>query len=230
MNRLKEGTLSMIYTHSEKITSPSLSASAIHQNIFKTSEKPSHSFYAIHPDSRHYKSFVLDRQRVRKALGLETEFHFARAPKRYLNSWQPFDINFENLGASIRVAMPDIMVRNGRLFLSLAAYEVLSPIIAEHGEFLPITYEGNNGFIFNVLSVVEDIFETDKNLSDKNELGEVKSLYFRNNKINKMALFRTATDGYLEIYCGEALKNTIEKNQLKGITFNNNTENIYPSH
>lgn len=209
----------MTHLHTEKIANPSSLASAIHQNAFKTNEKPSHSFYAIQPDSRHYKSFVLDRQRVRKALGHETEFHFARAPKRYLNSWQPFDINFENLGASIRVAMPDIMVRNGRLFLSIAAYEVLSPIIAEHGEFLPITYEGNNGFIFNVLSVAEDIFETDKNLSNKNELGEVKSLYSRSHNINKMALFRTAIDGYLEIYCSEVLKNAIEKKQLKGIKF-----------
>lgn len=204
----------MTHLHTEKITCSPSSASAIHHSTFKTSEKPSHSFYAIHPDSRHYKSFVLDRQRVRKALGHETEFHFARAPKRYLNSWQPFDINFENLGASIRVAMPDIMVRNGRLFLSLAAYEALSPIIAEHGEFLPITYEGNNGFIFNVLSAAEDIFETDKSISNK----------------NKIALFRTADDGYLEIYCSEALKNAIEKNQLKGIIFSSNSGNIYSSH
>lgn len=214
----------MAHLRTEKTTCP---ASTIHQSIFKTSEKPSHSVYAIHPDSRHYKSFVLDRQRVRKALGHETEFHFARAPKRYLNNWQPFDINFENLGASIRVAMPDIMVRNGRLFLSLTAYDALSPIIAEHGEFLPITYEGNNGFIFNVLSVAEDIFETDKSIGNKNEPGEVKSLYSRSSKINKMALFRTATDGYLDIYCGEALKNAIEKSQLKGIKFSGDTEKIY---
>lgn len=201
----------MAHLRTEKTTCP---ASTIHQSIFKTSEKPSHSVYAIHPDSRHYKSFVLDRQRVRKALGHETEFHFARAPKRYLNSWQPFDINFENLGASIRVAIPDIMVRNGRLFLSIAAYDALSPIIAGHGEFLPITYEGNNGFIFNVLSAAEDIFETDKSISNK----------------NKIALFRTADDGYLEIYCSEALKNAIEKTQLKGIIFSSNSGNIYSSH
>lgn len=211
----------MAHLRTEKTTCP---ASTIHQSIFKTSEKPSHSIYAVHPDSRHYKSFVLDRQRVRKALGHETEFHFARAPKRYLNSWQPFDINFENLGASIRVAMPDIMVRNGRLFLSLAAYEALSPIIAEHGEFLPITYEGTNGFIFNVLSVAGDIFEANEGSSNKNELGEVKSLHSRN---NKMALFRTAADGYLDIYCGEFLKDAIEKNQLKGIKFSGDTEKIY---
>jgi hypothetical protein len=217
----------MAHLRTEKTVSTSSPASTIHQSAFKTNEKPFHSIYAIQPDSRHYKSFVLDRQRVRKALGHETEFHFARAPKRYLNSWQPFDINFENLSASIRVAMPDIMVRNGRLFLSIAAYDVLSPIIAEHGEFLPITYEGCNGFIFNVLSVVDDIFKIDKKISNKNEFSEVKSLYFYDNKINKMALFRTATDGYLDIYCGEALKNAIEKNQLKGIKFSGDTEKIY---
>ncbi|PUA26402.1 MAG: hypothetical protein B0W54_21785 [Cellvibrio sp. 79] len=215
----------MAHPHTEKVTSAS--ASAIRSSLLITDGEPSQTVYAIHADYQRYKSFVISRQIVRKALGQETQFHFSRTPKRYLNDWQPFAISFENLGSSLRTAMPDIMVRNGRLFLSIAAYDALSPIIAEHGEFLPITYEGNNGFIFNVLSVAEDVFETDKRPCNQNDFGEVQSLSFHNNKIEKMALFRTATDGYLEIYCSEALREAIEKSQLKGIKFSGDTEKIY---
>lgn len=184
--------------------------------------------YVIHPDHQHYKSFVFDSKAVRNALGSETQFHFSRAPKQYINDWQPFDISFESLGTSKKAAMPDIMVRNGRLFLTTDAYDVLAPAIEKYGEFLPIRYDGNNGFIFNVLSVAEDVGGIDKKLSTKNEFGEVQSLSFDENKVKKIPLFKTAFDNYLGIYCGDSIKKIIEEAKLKGVAFSNDTGNIYP--
>ncbi|MDF3012909.1 MAG: hypothetical protein K0Q78_1113 [Cellvibrio sp.] len=184
--------------------------------------------YVIHPDYQHYKSFVFDSKLVRKALGSETQFHFSRSPKQYSANWKSFDIKFESLGSSKKASMPDVMVRNGRLFLTTAAHDILNPIISSHGEFLPITYDGNNGFIFNVLSIAEDFDGVDKKLSTKNEFGEVQSLLFNENKLKNHALFRAEFDNYLGMYCDDALKNAIEDNQLKGITFSNDTGKIYP--
>lgn len=126
-------------------------------------------------------------------------------------------------------AKPDFMIRNGHLFLTTAAHGILNPIISSHGEFLPITYDGNNGFIFNVLSIAEAYDGINKKLSTKNEFGEVQSLSFNENEVKNLAIFKTEFEGYLGIYCSEKLKSTIEKNQLKGITFSDDTGNIFPS-
>jgi hypothetical protein len=171
--------------------------------------------YIIHPDYQRYKSFVFDGKAVRKALGEETQFHFSRAPISYIEGWQSFEISFKNL-ASKKAAMPDIMVRNGRLFLAAMAYEALAELIVKNGEFLPVTYNGNNGFLFNILSIAEKYDGIDKNLSTKNEFGEVQSLSFNESKISNLAIFRTQFDGYMGIYCSDEFYKIIERLQLKG--------------
>jgi len=184
--------------------------------------------YVIHPDYQHYKSFVFDSKLVRKALGSETQFHFSRLPITYREGWKSFDISFENLGRSKKIVMPDIMIRNGRLFFSANAHDVLAPAIDEYGEFLPITYNGTSGFLFNVLSVADDVDAVDQKLSTKNEFGEVQSLYFDETRLKNRSLFKTAFDNYLGIYCDGNLKKIIEDNQLKGIIFSNDIGNIFP--
>lgn len=184
--------------------------------------------HVIHPDYQHYKSFVFDSKEVRKSLGNESQFHFSRAPQRYLDSWHPFEISFANLGSSKKTAVPDIIVRNGRLFFTIAAYDTLHKLIEPQGEFLPVTYEGKDGYLFNVLSLAEDVDGVDKKLSTKNEFGEVQSLSFNEAKVKDFALFRTGFDGYMGIYCNDKLKAAIEENKFKGITFSNDIGNIFP--
>lgn len=184
--------------------------------------------YVIHPDYQHYKSFVFDSKLVRKVLGSETQFHFSRLPITYREEWKSFDISFENLGRSKKIAMPDIMIRNGRLFFSANAHDVLAPAIDKYGEFLPVTYNGTSGFLFNVLSVADDVDGVDEKLSTKNEFGEVQSLYFDETRLKNCSLFKTAFDSYLGIYCDGNLKKLIEDNQLKGIIFSTDIGNIFP--
>lgn len=119
------------------------------------------------------------------------------------------------------------MVRNGRLFLTADALDILAPELEKLGELLPVTYGENKGFIFNILSIAEDFDGVDKKLSSKNEFGEVQSFYFHESKLQNQSLFKTVFDGYLGIYCNENLKNFIENNRLRDVTFSNDTGSIY---
>jgi len=184
--------------------------------------------YLIHPDYQLYKSFVLDNKVVRKALGSETLFHFSRAPQSYLDGWQPFEIGFAALGVSEKAAMPDIMVRNGRLFLTAPAFAALGGLLEKHGEFLPVTYGGKDGHLFNVLSLAESVKGIDTKLSTKNEFGEVQSLAFHEDKVKGLLLFRTAFDGYMGIYCTEGFKAAIDESNFKGLIFSNDIGSIFP--
>ncbi len=166
---------------------------------------------------------------MRRALGSETMFHFARRPVRYSDGWSAFEISFDSLSTSNKVLMPDVMARNGRLFFSSEAYEKLYGLCEEHGEFLPVTYEGRDGFLFNILSVAESVGGLDESLSIKNEFGEVQALAFCEDKLVGMNIFRTEFDGYMGIYCSDAFKSTVEQAGLKGLTFSTDVGTTYPS-
>ena len=183
--------------------------------------------YLIHPDYRNYKSFVYDHKAVRKALGSETQFHFARSPQRYLDIWQTFEIGFEAL-ASKKAGLPDIIVRNGRMFLNETAADSLKPLIENHGEFLPVTYEDREGMLFNILATAEDVDGLDTQISSKNEFGEVQALAFHEGKIKDLSVFRTAIDGYMGVYCNEAFKKAVENTGLKGLIFSSDIGTAFP--
>lgn len=178
--------------------------------------------YIVHPDYRNYKSFVFDHKAVRRALGSDTQFHFARAPQRYRANWHPFEISFESL-ASSKGSLPDIMVRNGRLFLSETATLVLHELIASQGELLPVDYQGQNGMLFNILATAEDVDGVDVQLSLKNEFGEVVALEFREGNLKELDIFRTSFDNYIGVYCSERFKSTVESAGLKGLIFSSDT-------
>lgn len=53
--------------------------------------------------------------------------------------------------------IPDISSRVGKLFLNEMAFSVLKEILSKDGEFLPVTYEGGTGYLFNCLVVAEEL-------------------------------------------------------------------------
>lgn len=178
--------------------------------------------YIVHPDYLNYKSFVFDHKAVRRALGSDTQFHFARAPRHYRENWQPFEISFESL-ASSKGSLPDIMVRNGRLFLSETATQVLHKLIASEGELLPVNYQNQNGMLFNVLATAEDVDGINTQLSLKNEFGEVVALTFQEDNLTDLNVFRTSFDNYMSVYCNERFKSAVESAGLKGLIFSSDT-------
>lgn len=175
--------------------------------------------YIVHPDYQHFKSFVMDSKTVRKALGADTLFHFEREPRRYLDGWQPFEISFASLGTSKKAEMPDVIVRNGRLFLNEAAYSSLHTLLNDHGEFLPVTYCGQNGYLFNILATAEEHEALDAKRSIKNTFDDVQSIAFHEEKLAGVPIFRTSFDGYMCAFCSQELKEKVENSTLRGLTF-----------
>lgn len=184
--------------------------------------------YVIYPDVLNYQSFVIDSKEARRKLGEETLFHFDQRPKEYAQDWQALEIKFANMANGKNTKLPDITLRNGRLFLNEKAYAVLHDAMQPHGEFLPVTYDGHKGYIFNVLALADTLDGVDQKLSTKNEYGDLQSLAFHETRIKDMDLFRTEFDSYMGVYCQASLKGLIESAGLTGVTFGTDLGNIFP--
>ena len=124
--------------------------------------------------------------------------------------------------------MPDITSRNGRLFLNQSAFNVLRDIIETHGEFLPITHQEGDGYLFNILEDAKTNNALDTKLSTRNEYGDVQSIVFHENKLGGASVVRTEFDSFQGVYCSEEFKSAVENADLKGITFSTDLGNIYP--
>lgn len=184
--------------------------------------------YVIQPDVLNYKTFVFNSKEIRKKLGENTTFHFDQRPTEYAKEWQPIDIEFAKVSGGKKGSLPDIIVRNGRLFLNEKSHAGLHDLLASHGEFLSVTYEGNKGFLFNILTIAEHLNGLDEKLSTKNEYNELQSIAFRSEKLNSTPIFRAEFDNYMGVYCQDNFKILIEKLGLRGLTFSADLGNIFP--
>ncbi len=184
--------------------------------------------YMIHPNVRHYLSYVLDSKETRKKLGRDSMFHFDPSPKSYADHWQPIEISFAKLSGGKKGEVPDLMVRNGRLFLNEKAYEALRDVLASDGEFLPVSFNDQTGYLFNILSIADEVNGLDQVISTKDEFDELQSLAFHEDKVNGFTVFRTAFDNYMDVYCCEAFKDAVERADLKGLLFSTDLGNVFP--
>lgn len=101
-------------------------------------------------------------------------------------------------------------MEDGRLVLTEYATEVLK-IFLINGELLEIKYDGNTGFIFNPLKILEE--NTKLSLRDKN--GDISSLVFDDDA----PVFKTEFDRYHGVYCNQNFKDAVESAGLKGAVF-----------
>lgn len=184
--------------------------------------------YVIHPDVLNYKIFVLDGKEVRQKLGKDSIFDFDQRPKKYLTEWKTINIEFAKVSGGKKGEIPDIIVRNGRLFLNEKAYAGLHDLLAPHGEFLPVTFDGSKGFLFNLLTIAEDLNALDEKLSTKNEYGELQSIAFVEENLKNSKIFRARFGNYMSAYCQDDFKSLVEALELKGLIFSHNLGNIFP--
>lgn len=184
--------------------------------------------YVMHPDVKNFLCYVLDSKETRKKLGRDTMFHFDQSPKSYSDIWQPLEITFAKLSGGKKGDMPDLMIRNGRLFLNNKAYDALRELLKSHGEFLTVTYGDESGYLFNILTLADDVDGLDDKLSTKNEFNELQSLAFHEDKVKNLSVFRTAFDDFMGVYCNEATKQAIESAGLNGVTFSPDLGNMFP--
>jgi len=184
--------------------------------------------YVIHPDVRNYMSYVLDSKEARRVLGPDTTFHFDQRPVSWREQWRPMPISFATVAGVKKAAMPDLMIRNGRLFLNEKAHAALQNLLTPCGEWLPVDVNGDTGYLFNILALADSVDGLDLRLCSKNSFGELQSLGFIENKVDTFPVFRTAFDNYMGAYCNDAFKRAAEKAKLVGIIFSEDLGNIFP--
>lgn len=144
------------------------------------------------------------------------------------SEWTPVNVNFES--DSKGNSIPDISVWNlSCLVLSEKARNALNEILESTGEILPL--EGNF-FLYNCLASVTaetiDPKRTKLKIEGINSNHIPESLDFLVEKIKGNELFKP---GFLEnsfLICLNKFKDIAEKEQLKGVIFEENLAQIFP--
>lgn len=171
-----------------------------------------------------------------KWLGLEIHDIVDLAPQEYslkqlhrfplhnlsLSSWwekveTTFKPNFDMADAPI----PDIAVWLGyaSLVLNEKAYDAIGSMLKEFGEFLPIASDGVTYHIFNCRTLVDtDEQHSRKTMFDGLPIG-VEKFVFADNHTNDQIVFKSEYNSCVDLFCGDALKNAVEKHQLNGVAF-----------
>ncbi len=180
--------------------------------------------YSLHPDVDHYLTFAINADEAERALGKDTTFHFDESPISYAADWQPMEIEFYAASYKKVSALPDVSQANGRLYLNEKAYNALHKELEPCGEFLPVSYRGGKGYLFNILAVADDALDT--KLCTKNKWGDITWMAFQEDKLSSCPVFRTEFDDYLSVFGRNSFKALYETAQLSGLVF---TEDLSPT-
>lgn len=143
--------------------------------------------------------------------------------------WTPVDVKFES--DSKKNTIPDISVWNHScLVLSVKAHKALKETLRPIGEFLALN---NDFYLYNCLESVNpdsiDIKSTKIKIEEMDSNHIPESLGFLPEKIKGKPLFKP---GFLEnsfLVCQNSFKKIAEDNQLKGVIFEENLAQIFPT-
>lgn len=188
------------------------------------------ALFSIFADLDNYAFIGFDRDEIRAKFGSNPKTHIdlSSKPRAYKAEWQSITVNLSGNSEGMTGSnIADIMPFKGKLFLSQKAFEVLAPLIEKDGEFLPVRYENGDGYIFNPLSLAEDVDGLNQAVSHKNELDEIDCMAFHEDRVAGFMVFKTDYDNYLSIICQEAVKEAIEKSGLGGVYFTQDLGNRF---
>lgn len=123
--------------------------------------------------------------------------------------------------SSDKVAIPDITTwLSGLLVLNMKAYECLRGPLEKSGEFLPISVESIDYYVFNTLKVIPDEGVDKSNAKpDPDIQGSLVDVVFYESKLDSCPLFKSSIDHYLYSYCTEEFKKITAENGLQGLEF-----------
>lgn len=188
------------------------------------------TIYSIHADKEMYRTIGFDRDEMTAKFGRDPHGHFDvnYEPRGWASIWKPVQVDFGADGQQFSGDLtPEISEFDGRLFLSGRAYQALRHMIARDGEFLPVIYEGGQGWLFNPLSLAEDVEGLDEQKSVRNEWGDIESLAFHEERVERYHLFRSLFDSGFNVFCGDGFRQAVEESGLKGIVFSVDLGNPY---
>lgn len=176
--------------------------------------------YRLNSNDIDYLHLVFDDEEVIEKLGEDHLIQIECDPVEYAHIWQPVTIKFEEaMGGQIAHPVPDLQFHCGHLFMSERAADVLSELLSDHGEMLPVNYDGKQGFIFNPLESVK----ANEKQSIKTSDGEITSLVFDTEQL----IFKTPFDDHYGVYCNDDFKNLVENNGLVGLVLERDLSYVF---
>ncbi len=176
--------------------------------------------YSLLPDAQGYLKIGFDEIEM-LTLYPDDMFAINLLPNSWLNRWQGLTLHFYDAYKSKKAKRrPDITVFEKRLFMSKKAKNALEPILEDLGEYLPVTCDGVDSFIFNPLKVLG----VNESLSVREDY-ETKAIVF--NDQNFPLIFKTEFDDYVRLFCTDEFKKVVEDNNFLGLYFQADLANIF---
>ncbi|RDH85989.1 MAG: hypothetical protein DIZ80_00515 [endosymbiont of Galathealinum brachiosum] len=121
------------------------------------------------------------------------------------------------------IKFPDVSTWiTGNLVLNEKAYNLLNENLRVSGEFLPISIEGIDYYVFNTLKVIDDNLINTENSEDNIELGVnmgLKNVSFKDSDLDGAVLFKSNIDKLVSTYCTEQFKELLIVNGFNGLLF-----------
>lgn len=181
--------------------------------------------YRILHDEAYLMHVIPPVESMRKLGDTYGTFAFNAEPVPYQNIWKPLEIEFGACDGSKTTKMPDVSENFGRLFFSEKAFRALNNLLKRAGEFLPVSYGDQSGYVFNPLHTADECDGLDTASITKDEYGNVTYFGFHEAKLTHLAAFKTRLDLYKGVFCTGALKDAYEKAGLVGVLFSRDVSN-----
>ncbi|MCO1336304.1 hypothetical protein MO867_18385 [Microbulbifer sp. OS29] len=145
----------------------------------------------------------------------DDDFIIDTRPTNYADDWIPLEVQF-----SLEDGLPEIptlsMCRN-YLVLHESAYKTLEGVLGPYGEFLPCTHQKAKFYLFNPLTIAEDLDAVvPGSVTRKGNL--LSGIEFDKAKLKDVPAFRTK-ESFISIYCTDAFKDIVESEKLDGLLF-----------
>lgn len=174
-------------------------------------------FYQLLRNDSDFMMPYFDADEVEDKRGDDDFILFTR-PIRYFENWVPLELKF-SIDDSLPV-IPSISTWLNYLVLHEPAYSELKDLLGDFGEFLPCQHQGSKFYLFNPLTIAEDLDAiAPGSVTRKNEL--LSDIRFDEQKLEGVPVFRSK-ESYITIYCSELFRKAVEDSDLQGLLFNPN--------
>jgi hypothetical protein len=190
------------------------------------------TIYRINNDGWKYQDPSIDLERVianvPEAIEDSIAFQFPQHNLALASTWSTVPLSFKQIMPDSQ-DVPDICTWHGAcLILSPKAYDAIGQLISPFGEFLPVDYEGAVYQIFNCRTFGRtDDINSKVEQFDGIPMGAEKLAFNAVDVIDKV-IFKTQLNRCASCFCGDLLKEAIEKAGLCGIRFETDLTHIFP--
>lgn len=177
--------------------------------------------YQILQNDSDYITLYFDPDEVEDKRGGD-DFLFFTTPKSYASDWVPLELSIKACDSP--PVIPSISTWQNYLVLHDSAYQALEDLLGHYGELLPCMYQEAKFYLFNPLTIAEDLNAVvPGSVTKRGNL--LSGINFDENKLESVPVFRTK-ESYISIYCTEVFKESVQSSNLDGLLFNANLTQI----